>query len=143
LINACDDLPPYDGSVVLNVGSAEALSFQGGKQLDAIINEGFLLLCGSWTVSDQVTVAPDAVLRLFGTMAIGTNQERGALTVGRGALLQIEGNVTIYGDLILEDGARVEFLGDSSVIDIFGDVSSGRGSTVAGKFRDVRNKIAD
>jgi hypothetical protein len=143
LINACSDLPPYNGSVVLNVAPTEALSFQGGKQLDAIGDEGFLLLCGSWTVSEQVTVSADGVLRLFGTMAIGTNQDKGSLTVGSGALLQIEGNVTIYGDLILEDGARVEFLGNSSVIDIFGDVSSGKEATVAGKFRDVRHKIRE
>jgi len=90
-----------------------------------------------------VSIAPGGVLRLFGTLAIGSNQDRGALTVGAGALLQIEGNVTIYGDLIMEDGAQVEFLGDSSVIDIFGDVSAGREATVSGKFRDVRQKFGD
>ncbi len=143
LVNACSDLPPYDGSSILNVGPAEALSFQGGKQLDAIDIEGFLLLCGSWTVSQQVNIAPGGVLRLFGTLAIGTNQDKGALIVGSGALLQIEGNVTIYGDLVLQDGAQVEFLGDSSVIDIFGDVSAGREATVSGKFRDVRQKLGN
>ena len=143
LVNACSGLPPYEGSSILNVGPAEALNFQGGKQLDVINIEGFLLLCGSWTVTDQVSIAPGGVLRLFGTLAIGSNQDRGALTVGAGALLQIEGNVTIYGDLIMEDGAQVEFLGDSSVIDIFGDVSAGREATVSGKFRDVRQKFGD
>lgn len=143
LVNACSDLPPYEGSSVLNVGPAEALSFQGGKQLDTIDVEGFLLLCGSWTVTDQVRIAPGGVLRLFGTLAIGSNQDRGSLTVGNGALLQIEGNVTIYGDLVMEDGAQVEFLGDNSVIDIFGDVSSGKETTVSGKFRDVRQKLGD
>ncbi len=143
LVNACSGLPPYEGSSILNVGAAEALSFQGGKQLDAIDINGFLLLCGSWTVTEQVNIAPGGVLRLFGTLAIGSNQDKGSLTVGSGALLQIEGNVTIYGDLIMEDGAQVEFLGDSSVIDIFGDVSAGREATVSGKFRDVRQKFGD
>lgn len=143
LVNACSALPPYDGSSILNVGSDEALNFQGGKQLDVIDINGFLLLCGSWTVTERVNIAPGGVLRLFGSMAIGSNQDRGSLTVGTGALLQIEGNVTIYGDLIMEDGAQVEFLGNSSVIDIFGDVSAGREATVSGKFRDVRQKLGD
>ena len=143
LVNACSDLPSYDGSSMLNVGPAEAFNFQGGKQLDIIDIDGFLLLCGSWTVTDRVNIAPGGVLRLFGTLAIGSNQDRGSLTVGSGSLLQIEGNVTIYGDLIMEDGAQVEFLGNSSVIDIFGNVSAGRDATVSGKFRDVRQKLGD
>jgi hypothetical protein len=76
-------------------------------------------------------------------MAIGSNQDQGSLTVSSGALLQIEGSVTIYGDLILEDGARVEFLGTNSIIDIFGSVSSGKQATVSGTFRDVRGKFPD
>jgi hypothetical protein len=143
LVNACSELPPYDGSSVLNVGFGESGRFQGGKQLDAINDEGFLLLCGTWTVSQQVTIFPEGVLRLFGTMAIGSNQDQGSLTVSSGALLQIEGSVTIYGDLILEDGARVEFLGTNSIIDIFGSVSSGKQATVSGTFRDVRGKFPD
>jgi hypothetical protein len=143
LVNACSELPPYDGSSVLNVGFGESGRFQGGKQLDAINDEGFLLLCGTWTVSQQVTIFPEGVLRLFGTMAIGSNQDQGSLTVSSGALLQIEGSITIYGDLILEDGARVEFLGTNSIIDIFGSVSSGKQATVSGTFRDVRGKFPD
>lgn len=142
LLNACSDLSPYDGSSILDVGAGESLAFQGGKQLDEINDDGFLLLCGSWTVSQQVTIASNSVLRLFGTMAIGTNQNKGSLTVAAGALLQIEGNVTIYGDLILEDGAQVEFIGNS-IIDIFGDVSAGKQAIVSGTFRDVRNKFGD
>ncbi|MDM9631666.1 hypothetical protein [Robiginitalea aurantiaca] len=142
LLNACSDLSSYDGSSILNVGFGESLAFQGGKQLDQINDEGFLILCGSWTVSQHVDIAPDAVLRLFGTLAIGTNADKGSLTVSAGSLLQIEGNVTIYGDLILEDGAQVEFIGNS-IIDIFGDVSAGREATVSGTFRDVRNKFSN
>ncbi len=143
LVNACAELPAYEGSSILNVGFGESQRYQGGKQLDAINDEGFLTLCGSWTVSDQVTIFSEGVLRLFGTMAIGSNQDPGSLTVASGALLQIEGSVTIYGDLILEDGARVEFLGTNSIIDIFGTVASGKEATVSGTFRDVRNKFRD
>lgn len=142
LLNACSELATYNGSTILNVGIGESLGFQGGKQLDEINDAGFLILCGSWTISDQVTLSSGSVLRLFGTMAIGTNQNPGTLTVAAGSLLQIEGNVTIYGDLILEDGAQVEFLGNST-IDIFGNVSGSREATVSGSFRDVRNKFVD
>ena len=142
LLNACTDLPPYDGSSIMNVGIGESASYKGGKQLDQINNNGFLILCGSWTVSEHVDVAPESVLRLFGTLAIGSNAAPGTLTVGAGSLLQIEGNVTIYGDLIMEEGAQVEFIGNS-VIDIFGNISGKQQATVLGTFRDVRNKFSD
>ncbi len=57
------------------------------------------------------------------------------------ATLRIEGNLTIYGDLVLEDDSTLEFIGDQSVVNIFGDVRFGNNVTVSGNFEDVRNKF--
>jgi hypothetical protein len=76
-----------------------------------------------------------------GTMVIGRNNKRKNITVNSGATLRIEGNLIIYGDLVLNDGATVEFLGNTSSANIFGSVKRATNSTVTGTFNDVRNKF--
>ena len=69
------------------------------------------------------------------------NNRRRNITVNSGATLRIEGNLIIYGDLVLNDGATIEFLGDNSSANIFGNVKRSGNTTVTGDFRDVRNKF--
>jgi len=49
--------------------------------------------------------------------------------------------LTIYGDLVLNDGATIEFLGSDSVVNIFGQVRRASTAEVIGTFDDVRNKF--
>jgi hypothetical protein len=137
----CSDLPPYEGSSKLNVGAADQLAFSGEKRFNNININGALLLCGSWTVVNHVDVKNGATFELFGTLAVGRNTQKRNLKVGEGALLRIEGDLTIYGDLILMEGARLEVLGSDSAIDIFGSVKYEGEATVTGTFRDVRGKF--
>lgn len=137
----CADLPLYEGSSKLNVHEGEIVAYRGEKRFNNLNIDGALLLCGSWTVANHVDVKDNASFELYGTLAIGRNDQRRNLKVGVGGILRIEGDVTIYGDLILEQGSRVEFLGSDSEIDIFGSVKYLGESTVLGTFRDVRNKF--
>ena len=55
--------------------------------------------------------------------------------------MRVEGNVTIYGDLNLKDGATIEFIGENSIVNIFGKVKKGENVSVLGTFVDVQNKF--
>lgn len=137
----CATLPAYKGSSKLTVNSGETAEYQGAKRFNNINVSGALLLCGSWTVNNRVFVNDNALLEMFGTLTVGRNNKRRDITVDEGATLRIEGSLTIYGDLVLEDGATVEFLGTDAVANIFGSVIKNGAVTVSGTFEDVKGKF--
>ena len=137
----CATLPAYKGSSKLTVNSGETAEYQGAKRFNNINVSGALLLCGSWTVNNRVFVNDNALFEMFGTLTVGRNNKRRDITVDEGATLRIEGSLTIYGDLVLEDGATVEFLGTDAVANIFGSVVKNGAVTVSGTFEDVKGKF--
>ena len=137
----CASSPVYSGNADLKVKANESFAFSGSKRLKKIENSGELLLCGSWTVKNEVKINDDALLGMNGSMVVGRNKKRKNITVENGATLVIEGNLIIYGDLVLKDGATIEFLGATSSANIFGKVTRAANSTVTGTFNDVRNKF--
>ena len=141
LAGLCADLPLYDGSSKLNVQEGETAAYRGEKRFNNVNIMGSLLLCGSWTVVNHVDVKTAATFQLYGSLSVGRNNQRRNVKVGENGLLQIEGDVTIYGDVILMEGATLEFLGTDSVIDVFGEVKYEGEATVNGTFRDVRGKF--
>lgn len=76
-----------------------------------------------------------------GNLVVGRNNKRKNVTVKENATLKIEGNLTIYGDLVLNDGATLEFIGEGSVANIFGNVKKSNSAEVIGKFNDIKNKF--
>ncbi|MCW5515346.1 hypothetical protein [Muriicola sp. Z0-33] len=141
LASICSGLPVYEGSSKLTVNSGDNYQYQGSKRFNNINVSGSLLLCGSWTVNNRVFVNDNALFEMFGTITVGKNNRRRNVTVDPGAILRIEGSLTIYGDLILEDGATIEFLGPDASANIFGSVVKNGTVTVSGTFDDVRNKF--
>lgn len=99
------------------------------------------LLCGTWTVRDEVEVAADGLFEMRGVLVVARNSRRRDVTVGTNATLRIEGDLTIYGDLVLEEGASLEFLGNTARVNIFGDVLMDDSATVTGEFDDVQDKF--
>lgn len=83
----------------------------------------------------------DSLFEMNGTLVIGRNSGRKNVIINAGAKMRIEGNLTIYGDLILNDGATLEFIGDNSVVNVFGRVIRNGNTTVSGTYRDVRNRF--
>lgn len=138
---SCVDVPSYSGSRNLNVNEGEDLAYKGSKRFNSVNVNGALLLCGSWTVSNATTINQDATFRMNGTFVVGRNNKRKNVTISEGATFTVEGNLTIYGDLVLNEGATIEFLGDDSVVNIFGDVKQAASAQVNGEFSDVRNKF--
>ncbi len=137
----CSTLPEYTGSSKLIVNSGQDVGYTGAKRFNNITVNGSLLLCGSWTVNNRVRVNDDALFEMNGTIVVGRNNRRRNIIVNDGAVLRIEGNMTIYGNLVLNDGATIEFIGDSSVANIFGSVNRTGTTQVLGTFDDVQNKF--
>ena len=141
LAERCSTLSAYRGSSNLSVGSGEVQEYRGSKRFNKVEIEGSLLLCGSWTVNDDVDINENALFEMNGTFVVGRNNKRKDITVDEGATFRVEGNLTIYGDLVLEDGATLEFIGEESVVNIFGSVEKSNSAVVEGTFKDVKNKF--
>lgn len=137
----CATLSSYSGSSTLNVSQGQTLEYRGAKRFKNLSVSGSLLLCGSWTVINNVDLNADALFEMNGTFVIGRNNRRRNITVDSGATFRVEGNLIIYGDLVLNDGATLEFIRENSVVNIFGSVQRNGTSTVSGTFNDVRNKF--
>lgn len=141
LETACENTPRYSGSANLNISQGQQAAFSGSKRFNNFTVSGDLLLCGSWTVRQTVTIKNNASLSISGTMLIARNNSRRNLVVNQDAKLTIEGDVTIYGDLVLDNGSTLEFLGADSKINIFGRVIRNGNVTISGEFEDIRNKF--
>ena len=113
------------------------MAYSGSKRFKKFDVSGNLLLCGSWTVREAVNINENGSFAMSGSIVVARNNKRRNVTVKEGATLKIEGDVTIYGDLILNDGATLEFLGDSKA-NIFGEVIENGDVTITGDFEDIR-----
>jgi len=138
---SCATVPVYDGRNNLNVNAGDNLAYRGSRRFNSINVGGELLLCGSWTVRNAVNINENGSFSMNGTLVVGRNNRRRNVTVNNNGILKIEGNLTIYGDLVLNDGATIEFLGSDSVVNIFGQVRRASTAEVIGTFDDVRNKF--
>ncbi len=141
LESRCSDIPWYRGSSKLLVPSGQELAYRGAKRFNNITVDGSLLLCGIWTVRNNVKINTGGLFEYRGFIFIGRNNSRKELRVESGATLRVEGTLTIYGDLVLEDGAEIEFIGDNSRANIFGQVITGENVQIRGSFEDIRNKF--
>lgn len=141
LASRCADLSAYNGSSNLNVNNNQTLSYRGAKRFNNFNVSGSLLLCGAWTVRSGANLNTNSLFEMNGTFVVGRNNNRKNINVNDGATLRVEGNLTIYGDLNLNDGARIEFVGENSVVNIFGKVNRIGDTTVEGNFRDIKNKF--
>ncbi len=143
LAASCQGLPIYSGSSKLVVRKGEIKEYSGAKHLNLIDVEedAALLLCGTWTVRNNVKVEKNALLEIFGSLAIGNNRRQKDLIVEEGATLVIEGNLSIYGKLLLKKGATLKFIGDNNVVDVHEEVDIEENVTITGTFEDVRNQF--
>ena len=141
LVTRCSTLSAYSGSSDLNVVLGEDQAYTGSKRFANIEVAGTLLLCGSWTVNNEVNVYAESLFEMNGTLVNGRNNKRKNIVVHEGATFKVEGNLTVYGDLILNDGAVIEFIGTNSVVNIFGSVIKNGSVIVLGNFDDVKNKF--
>ena len=141
LAQECASLDTYSGSSKLVINEGQDIAFRGSKRFNSIKVSGSLLMCGTWTARNDVDVFQNGLMEMNGTLVIGRNRNRKKITVEDGAVLRIEGNLTIYGDLELKDNSTIEFLGSNSVVNVFGDVNIDDNVTITGDFDDAQNKF--
>lgn len=141
LVARCATSPLYTGKSELKVDQGNTEEYSGAKRLKSVDVSGSLLLCGSWTVADDVDIRQDALLEMNGTFAVGSNNKKRNIIVAGGAVIRVEGTLQVYGDIILEDGATLEFMGTGSIADIFGSVKLNGSAQVTGTFDDLRNSF--
>lgn len=55
--------------------------------------------------------------------------------------MRLEGDVVIFGNLVLNSGAKLEFIGNNSTITIHGTVTKGNNVAITGTFTDTFNKL--
>ncbi|NNE75490.1 MAG: hypothetical protein HKN31_00250, partial [Pricia sp.] len=137
LINQCASYLEYSGDEDLRIDDDEDLAYSGAKSLKSVQVDGSLLLCGSWTVKDDTKIREEALFEMNGTYVVGTNTRRRDIIVEKNATFIVQGNLTIYGDLKLEEGATLQVL-EGSVLNIFGSVDIDDAS-VLGNFEDIQN----
>ena len=63
------------------------------------------------------------------------------LIINSNAILQVEGTVVIWGDLLLNSGAKINFIGNNSSITIYGKVTKNSNVTITGNYKDTENKL--
>ncbi len=141
LVSRCAELSAYRGSSNINVNTNQDLAYRGAKRFNNFNVSGSLLLCGSWTVKNDVNLNTASLFEMNGTLVIGRNNKRKNVNINEGATMRVEGNLTIYGDLNLNDGATIEFVGENSVVNIFGSVNRNGNTAVEGSYRDIKSKF--
>ena len=141
LESRCQGTPKYSGSSRLSVPSNANLAYSGSKRFRTLDIDGSLLLCGTWTVRDEVSIGEEGLFEMRGVLVVARNNQRKDITVAKNASFRVEGSLTVYGNLILEEGASLEFLGNDSRVNIFGEVKMADSATVTGTFDDVQDKF--
>lgn len=76
-----------------------------------------------------------------GAFVFGQYNRNNTLSINSNATLRLSGEVVIYGDLNLNSGATIEFVGQSDKITIFGRVNKGQSVTIKGDFVDTEGKL--
>jgi len=134
----CTSFPLYLGlSANLNVNSGETKQYQGAAALSTVNVNANLTWCGSLSVSQALNVNSGGVFSIKGSLAQGTVLFGQPLTVN--GTLRVEGSVVVYGNLVLNSGAKVEFVGQGSSITIFGNVTKNSNVTITGNY--TSNKL--
>ncbi len=137
----CATLQEYEGSANLNVNAGQTRAYRGSKAFNSLNIGGELLLCGTWTARNGININNDGLFEMNGTIYIGNGRQRRNVSVNQGATLKIEGNLVIYGDLTLNDGATLEFIGNNSAVYVLGRVQRSGDVTINGTFDDVWNRF--
>lgn len=139
---SCTDLPTYKGSSWLNINSNDPKSYGGSLSLNGLnINDDFTF-CGSLAISKGLNINSGGNFYMSGSLAQGSVYNKwNSFNINNKATLFIEGSLVVYGNMILNDGATIEFLGSGSSITVYGDVIKNGTVTIKGDYTDTFNKL--
>ncbi|MDT0685294.1 hypothetical protein [Autumnicola psychrophila] len=138
---ACSDYSEYSGDKNLNINSGAVESYGGSVTLKHLNVGGILNFCGALNIEKSTNVNSFGEFNMSGALAVGQTNKNENLTVNSKSILRIEGSLTVYGDLNLNSGATLEFVGENSSIHIYGEVRKGQNVTISGNYTDTSNKL--
>lgn len=136
----CSSFPTYSDGEWLNVNSGQTLNYQGSAALQGINVNQNLTFCGSLSVAQGLNINSNGIFTMKGSMAQGQYNSN-STNFNINGTFRVEGSVVIYGNLILNSGAHLEFLGSGSSITIYGNVTQNNGVTITGSFTDTFDKL--
>ena len=137
----CQGLPAYKGNANLNINSNETQSYSGAASLKNVNVGGTFLFCGSLAIEQNLNVNSKGLMTVNGSFAFGQYQKNTSLNINSESKLQLHGSTVIYGDLRLNSGATLEFLGDGNTITVYGTVTVNSGAQIIGNFTDTEGKL--
>ncbi|WP_026970182.1 hypothetical protein [Algoriphagus terrigena] len=137
----CNDLPAYTGSSNLNVNGNEKMAFSGAASLKNVNVGGELLFCGSMAIESSLNVNSNGIVQVVGSFAFGQYKKNTSLNINSNSYLKLSGSSVIYGDLRLNSGATLEFVGEGNTITVYGDVTINSGAKIIGSYTDTEGKL--
>ena len=138
----CENAVNYSGPNNMIIASGTSEAYRGSKSLRSMTVNGDVQLCGNYTVRNEVNLNENSSVDMQGRLYVGRNNRRQNLRLKAGVTLRISGGLVVYGDLILDPGARIEFLESNfNYAAIRGNVQMAEGASVQGEFRDIWNKF--
>ncbi|MHA7131279.1 LVIVD repeat-containing protein [Algoriphagus namhaensis] len=139
--SSCEGLATYKGNSNLNVNSNESQAYSGSTTLKNVNIGGNFLFCGSLAIENNLNVNSNGVMEVVGSFAFGQYRKNSSLNVNSNATLKLSGSTVIYGDLRLNSGATLEFVGEGNQIVIYGDVSINSGAKIIGDYTESTGKL--
>ncbi|WP_423129084.1 hypothetical protein [Gaoshiqia sp. Z1-71] len=135
----CDSYPFYEGNKNLTVTTD--LSYRGPAALNhvEVNSNASLTWCGTLGVGQHIVINSYAVLHIIGELAQGEKNQN--FYINQNGTLRIEGDITIYGNLVLHSYSTIEFIGPNSSITIHGTVTKADNVSIIGDFTDHSNKL--
>jgi hypothetical protein len=129
----CTGLLPYTGGQELNVNSGQTLGYSGSTAISKANINATLTHCGAITIQNDVNINSGGIFKMYGTLSQGKYQQANPTRLIVNGELQLEGSVVIWGDLVLNSGAKVSFA-NGSTITVYGKVTKNAGVTITGNY---------
>ncbi|PRY89993.1 hypothetical protein [Mongoliibacter ruber] len=138
---SCEGTSKYTGNQNLNVNSNQSMAISGSNAFKNVNIGGDLVYCGSMSVENSLNLNSGGLFEMNGSFAFGQYRKNNTLSINSGAVFRVHGSVVFYGDLNLNSGATIEFVGEGNSITIYGEVRKGNNVTITGNFNDTEGKL--
>jgi len=137
----CSEFDPYTGHKNLTIPSNTEESYSGIMNLKHLNVNGTLNFCGDMLLEKSANLSSASTLNMSGNFRLGNTKSSENLVINSNSVFKIEGLVEIHGDLQINSGGTLEFVGDNSKIFVSGKVKINSGGEVIGDFEDLNNKF--
>ena len=137
----CSEFDLYTGDKNLTIPSGQEASYNGIMNLKHLNVAGTLNFCGDMLIEKSANLSSHSALNMTGNFKLGNKKSSENLVINSTSTFKIEGLVEIHGDLQIQSGGTLEFVGDNSRIFVSGNVKINSGGILKGEFEDLNNKF--